>query len=174
MERRSGTTVRHARPSELRHLAALEDSGAAQFVELFGSAAVPALLAPAPSGLDRALQPGFVLVVGEPAYGFAHVVLHDGAAHLEQLSVHPARQRQGHGAVLVRAAMEEARWSGHGELTLCTYRDVAWNGPFYRALGFTEVDEPARWLAALLAHERELGLHENGVRVAMRIALRNG
>ena len=43
-------SVRPARPSELRHLAAIEDSGAAPFADWFGEAVVPALLAPAPSG----------------------------------------------------------------------------------------------------------------------------
>ncbi|WP_283644187.1 hypothetical protein [Marinovum algicola] len=43
-------SVRPARPSELRHLAAIEDSGAAPFRDWFGAAAVPALLAPAVSG----------------------------------------------------------------------------------------------------------------------------
>ena len=55
-------SVRPARPSELRHLAAIEDSGAAPFADWFGEAVVPALLAPAPSGASRDAADGALLV----------------------------------------------------------------------------------------------------------------
>ena len=100
------------------------------------------------SGAERdARSPGFLLVAGRPPIGFVHVLLLDGHAHLEQLSVRPEHQRRGIGTTLVRAAMARARQDGHDRLSLCTYRDVPWNGPFYRSLGFTEVSE----LAALPA-----------------------
>ncbi len=38
--------------------------------------------------------------------------------------------------------MAEARAQGFDRLSLCTYRDVPWNGPFYASLGFTEVARP--------------------------------
>ncbi|WP_370039515.1 hypothetical protein, partial [Nocardioides sp.] len=61
-------SVRPARPSELRHLAAIEDSGAAPFADWFGEAVVPALLAPAPSGTSRDAADGALLVAVDPAY----------------------------------------------------------------------------------------------------------
>ena len=57
-------------------------------------------------------------------------------------------------------------------LSLCTYRDVPWNGPFYRGLGFTEVTDLAAYERRLRDTERELGLDINGVRVVMEVALR--
>ena len=107
--------------------------------------------------------------------GFAHVVLlddgHETRAHLEQVSVLPEHGRRGTGARLVRAAAEEARWDGFGELSLCTYRDVPWNAPFYARLGF-EVVQPVGVLAELRAREQERGLDEAGERVVMRLVLR--
>ena len=168
-------SVRPARPSELRHLAAIEDSGAAPFADWFGEAAVPALLAPAPSGTSRDAVDGALLVAVDPAYaegpiGFAHLLwlaADDGAptAHLEQLSVRlPEHGRRGIGTALVHAACEEARWEGHDSLTLCTYRDVPWNGPFYRRLGFEELADLPPHLERLRAVERDLGLDRCGVR----------
>lgn len=127
--------IRLARPSDLRHLARIEDVGAVLFDEYFGARSA-SLSAPAPSGGDRDLA-GTILVaqVAEQVVGFAHLTTPDGSAHLEQVSVLPTYGRRGIGTALVRAAMEEARWSGHDRLSLCTFRDVPFNGPFYAALG---------------------------------------
>jgi hypothetical protein len=57
-------------------------------------------------------------------------------------------------------------------MSLCTYRDVPWNGPFYSSLGFTEAAELAPYERRLRDKERELGLDINGVRVVMEVALR--
>ncbi len=161
-------TIRLARPSDLRRLAAIEDAGAPMFEEYFGDAMVPALTAPAPSGAERDAH-GFLVVAADDRrlVGFAHVVGYDEFAHLEQLSVLPSHLRQGIGTRLVRAAMEEARWAGFDRMSLCTYRDVPWNGPFYAAVGFTEVERLEPYQARLREHERDLGLDEPGVRVVM-------
>jgi len=69
-----------------------------------------------------AILPGGVVLVWAPVeesppVGFVHVLVIDGHAHLEQLSVLPERQRQGIGAALVRAAMAEARMQGFDRLS---------------------------------------------------------
>lgn len=161
--------IRAARPSDLRHLAAVEDAGVPLFSEHFGEAIAPVLLSPAPSGLDRELEPGFLLVavVAGEVVGFAHVTDQDGHAHLEQLSVLPEHGRRGIGSALVQAAMEEARWAGYDDMSLCTYRDVPFNGPFYTRLGFAEVERLEAYQQRLHEHEIALGLGVNGVRVVM-------
>ncbi len=164
-------SVRLARPSDLRHLAALEDAGAVLFREYFGRTHA-ALEAPAPSGGERDLT-GMLLVadVRDEVVGFAHLTFPDGRAHLEQVSVLPSYGQQGIGAELVRRAMAEARGAGHDTLSLCTFADVPWNGPFYRSLGFAEVDDLEPFQARLRAHERLLGLDDVGRRVVMSVPL---
>lgn len=179
MSPRPGLRIRQAKPSELRQLAAIEDSGAQAFRELLGDAVVPALVAPAPSGSEREAVDGVLLVALEEEHaagpvGFAHVVwLADdrglAAAYLEQVSVRlPEHGRRGIGSALVAAACEEARWAGHRSISLCTYRDVAWNGPFYRGLGFVEDTDPPAYLRAIRAREQELGLDDCGLREVLR------
>ena len=166
--------VRAVRAADLPHLAEIENAGGPQFEELFGEAIEPILLSPATDGRQRAAEPGFLLVAGDPPVGFVHVLVIDGHAHLEQLSVLPAHQRRGIGAALTQAAMAEARAQGFDRLSLCTYRDVPWNGPFYRKLGFAEVAEAdhAPYEARLREKERDLRLDVNGARVVMSVALR--
>lgn len=169
--------IRRARPSDLRRVAAIEDAGGPMYAEHFGERTVPALTARAASGAERDGQ-GFLLVAVDDRrlVGFAHVVPHELHAHLEQLSVLPAYHRRGIGSDLVRAAMEEARWAGYDRMSLSTYRDVPWNGPFYAALGFVEVADAhlERFQRDLRAAERALRLDEPGVRVVMERPLRRG
>jgi GNAT superfamily N-acetyltransferase len=168
--------VRPARPDDLRHIAPIEDAGGPQFREHFGAAIHPILLSPALDGRQRAREPGFLLVAApdedSPPVGFVHVLVLDGHAHLEQVSLLPELQGRGIGGALVRAAMAEAAAQGFDRLSLCTYRDVPWNGPFYRSLGFTEVTDLAPYERRLRAKERDLGLDVNGVRCVMEVALR--
>ena len=81
--------VRPARARDLPLLAALEDSGLPMFEEVLGDLTGDALASPAVSGHDRAAEPGFILVAGDPAIGFAHVRDLESHAHLDQISVHP-------------------------------------------------------------------------------------
>jgi GNAT superfamily N-acetyltransferase len=166
--------VRPARAADLKHIAAIEDSGGPLFEEAFGDLTGDALLSPAPSGGARLDAPGFLLVVGpvgEP-FGFAHVEVVDGFAHLAQLSVRPERMRRGHGSALLRAAMREAWLLGYERLSLTTYRELPWNGPFYRALGFEEEDVPEPFEVRQREREEALGLDRHGPRIVMSVALR--
>ena len=67
--------------------------------------------------------------------------------------------------------MRWARASGLAAVTLTTFRDVPWNAPFYRRVGFEVVDDPTPGLAAVRAAERAEGLDGFGPRVAMRLVL---
>lgn len=168
--------IRPADSADLEHIAAIEDAGGPQFQEYFGAAIHPILLSPAMDGRQRAREPGFLLVADRdekrPPVGFVHVLVIEGHAHLEQISVLPEHQGQGIGTALVRAAMAEAGARGFDRLSLCTYRDVPWNGPFYRHLGFIEVADLAPYERRLRATEHDLGLETNGARCVMEVALR--
>ncbi|WP_198413746.1 GNAT family N-acetyltransferase [Cryobacterium sp. TMT2-15-1] len=68
----------------------------------------------------------------------AYVLLEqvDGAAHIEQVTVHPEHACQGIGAQLIVLADSWARERELPAVTLTTFRDVPWNAPYYERLGF--------------------------------------
>lgn len=84
----------------------------------------------------------------------------DSTVHVEQVTVHPEFARRGLGAGLIDVAATWARDKGLYGLTLTTFRDVPWNAPYYRRLGFTELLE-SQWgpdLTAKVARESAAGL----------------
>ena len=111
-----------------------------------------------------------VFVAGDPAVGFAMVDIVDGTAHLAELAVVPGSMRRGLGTALVTSVCEWASEQGHPRVTLVTYADIPWNGPFYRRLGFAEL--PFAELGPELRGRREnqtrLGLDEVGRRIVMQ------
>jgi len=109
-----------------------------------------------------------VFAVGEPAVGFVALEIVDDAAHVDQVSVLPEHGRRGIGRALLEAAIGWAAASGRDEITLTTFRDVPWNAPFYRTLGFEELTDPGPGLAAIREHERAMGDDAYGPRIAMR------
>ena len=56
--------------------------------------------------------------------------------YIEQIDVLPAFERRRIGAALIDAVGQRTR-----RLTLSTFRDVPWNAPYYRRLGFTDIDD---------------------------------
>jgi GNAT superfamily N-acetyltransferase len=96
-------------------------------------------------------------------------VLLDGCLHVEQLSTDPASARRGLGRALLDHAADRARADGLPALTLTTFADVAWNGPYYERCGFRVLrdDEITPGLREVRAHETALGL-DRWPRVCMR------
>jgi GNAT superfamily N-acetyltransferase len=104
--------------------------------------------------------------------GFVLVDLVDGAAHIEQVSIHPDHARRGLGRTLIDHVAGWARDRGLSGLSLTTFSDVAWNGPYYERLGFVAVPsaEQGPQLRAIREHEAAVGL-DRWPRMAMRRAL---
>jgi GNAT superfamily N-acetyltransferase len=94
------------------------------------------------------------------AVGVIAASVRDGAAYVEELDVVPAHGRRGLGS---RLLSEVVAWGTQRRLpavVLSTFRDVPWNGPFYRSRGFRDLD-PAEWtpdLFAIREIERRQGL----------------
>jgi len=153
------------RPDELPLLPPLEAAADTLF-EPLGIGPLPGPSTPQQFGAALV-----VLVAGEPPVGLCRIDAVGDLAHLEQLSVHPDHTRRGLGRSLLRAAVEWAASHGYGELTLCTYRDVAWNGPFYASEGFVEDGPADDWLIAHGLQPEEPVLGRSGARVLMRRAL---
>ncbi|MEV0491805.1 GNAT family N-acetyltransferase [Streptomyces atratus] len=93
----------------------------------------------------------------------------DGAAHVEQVSVHPSAARRGVGRALIDHV---ADWAGDrrlAALTLTTFSHVPWNAPYYTRLGFRALTEAelTDGLRKIRAEEAEHGL-DRWPRVCMR------
>jgi GNAT superfamily N-acetyltransferase len=117
------------------------------------------------------LHPGRGRDRGGAVVGFVDVLERDQIAHLEQLSVLPEHGRRGHGRALVESAKNEARRRGYQWLSLRTYADVPWNGPFYARAGFVESKPATDFDRHLVEVEERLGLDRYGRRVQMTAAL---
>ncbi|MGW9347939.1 Acetyltransferase (GNAT) family protein [Nocardiopsis flavescens] len=98
--------------------------------------------------------------------GLAATVALDGGVHLEQLAVHADHGRRGIGSALTEAVCAGAWAAGRPRVTLTTFRDLPWNGPWYAARGFAELPR-AEWGAGL----RELWEREEPIRVRPRTAM---
>lgn len=102
--------------------------------------------------------------------GFALCERDGDRAHLEELDVHPEHGRRGIGAALVRRVCAWARGQQLSWVTLTTFREIPWNAPFYRRLGFEELPR-SQWDARLrerVAEEAEAGLDPDA-RLVMRL-----
>ena len=71
--------------------------------------------------------------------GFAVAWVIDGEGHLDELAVVPAHGRRGVGRALVDEVLAWTAARGLPSVTLITFRDVPWNGPYYEKLGFEAV-----------------------------------
>jgi len=133
-----GSPLPIVRPVRLDELTLLPDLEAAADT-LFEPLGVGPLPGPGtPEEFARALV---VLVTGDPPVGLCRIDgigIGDTGAHLEQLSVHPDHAGRGIGRALLRAGCDWAKAHDFDEITLATYRDVPWNGPFYASEGFVE------------------------------------
>jgi ribosomal protein S18 acetylase RimI-like enzyme len=133
------SAIRSARSDEYAMLADIE-RGAAQRFAAIGMSEIAAG-APAPEAFLRAFATsGAALVAAERArdqlVGFILVGFLDCAAHIYELSVLEPHGRRGLGRRLIEEACRFARAKATRAVTLSTFRDVAWNGPFYERMGF--------------------------------------
>jgi GNAT superfamily N-acetyltransferase len=153
--------VRPARPRELPALCTVEARASELFAEVglaFVSEEGPTEL----GDLEEACAEGRLFVVDEQGapIGFALLDTVDGQAYLAEISVLPEHGRRGLGARLLDFVCAWAASRGYEAITLTTFREVAWNGPFYRKHGFEPVSEAdvGPEMCAIRARERSRGL----------------
>ena len=159
-------TIRLATAADLSRLPEIESEAAERFAglgaELGFSEDGPMEVNP-PDTFAAAQLRGHLWVAVAPAgavVGFAMVLLIDGNAHLEELDVLPGHGRRGVGRSLVTTVCRWAGEAGYEWITLSTFREIPWNGPFYRSCGFVAID-PADYTPAMrriVATEKALGL----------------
>lgn len=122
--------------------------------------------------LERAMNSGLLLVATSHhlVVGFAMALEQDSSLHLAVMAVHPDHGKRGLGQALVLAIIREAARRQHRSVTLTTFADLPWNGPFYRKAGFRVLSdsELSASLRDILAHEESLGMVD---RMAMQYVI---
>lgn len=154
--------IRQARPDDLPELREVERAAGSGFRDI-GMSTVADDPPPTVAELSTFQADGRAWVFADPddrpvAYLLVDVV--DGEAHIEQVSVHPSHARRGIGRQLIEVAREWAAAHELPALSLTTFAEVPWNGPYYAHLGF-EVVPPERFadgMRAIRATEAARGL----------------
>jgi len=169
----AGFVIEPAGPADLPRLVEVEVAADTLF-EVAGYGRTPGPASPdelaAATLLLVARQPSSETGQAEPI-GYVRVELVDGEPHIEGLSVRPRNMRRGVGTALVGAACRWAAAQGYRRITLCTFADVPWNGPFYAQQGFYEITDVPPGIAELRRREVELGLDAMGRRCVLARAL---
>lgn len=152
-------TIRPARADELPALRDIERAAG----EVFRDAGMAEIADDEPLSLAELEQyrragHAWVAVDGAArvaAYLIAEPV--DGNLHIEQVSVHPEFARRGIGRALLEHAATVAAADGLSALTLTTFLDVPWNGPYYARCGFHQLDDAELTAGLRRIREAEVG-----------------
>jgi GNAT superfamily N-acetyltransferase len=93
----------------------------------------------------------------------------EGNFHVVEISVSQDFQNRGIGKSLMKAMVEQVTQEGYRAITLTTYRDLPWNGPWYAKMGFVEVKamEMGQTYLGILDHEAQ-----NGLQIERRCVMR--
>ncbi|MEU4258243.1 GNAT family N-acetyltransferase [Streptomyces fradiae] len=162
--------LRSARPEDLPLLREIERAAGEPFRAL-GMAAVADDDPPPLETLEAYRAAGRARVAERAGRPVAYLVWDevDGAAHVEQVTVHPDAARRGLGRALIEELAADATARGVPALTLTTFTDVPWNAPYYARLGFRVLadTELTDGLRAIRRAEADHGL-DRWPRVCMR------
>ena len=104
--------------------------------------------------------------------GFVSASIVGAELHIDEIDVPLDHQKKGIGRLLVASALSFALERGLEAVTLTTFREVAWNAPFYKSVGFRVLDssETGPRLQAILDLEVLHGLPREK-RCAMRMII---
>lgn len=166
--------VRRGEPKDIAHLPAIEAAAAVLYLDVLAETGLTAVMLERTATADdfaAAQAQGMLWVAVDGAdhpVGFALLAKLDDWLHLDELDVHPAHGRRGLGTALLDQVCAIAKAEGYAGVTLSTFREVAWNAPFYARRGFVILEEGA-WtptLRQLVAEEQKRGLRTD-LRVVM-------
>ena len=139
----SDWSLRLARPEDAEHFSEVEEDAARLFADepsLAGIAIPPPRSAADYRAMIAQRQSLSVTFDGD-VIGFAAARPAGRELHLHELSLARAFQRRGIGSTLLRALKIDAANAGFAAITLHTFRDIAWNAPFYGRHGFIVVED---------------------------------
>lgn len=164
-------SIRLARPEEVEQIREIEDDAGAIFSGLGLIDETLDMSFPV-EDLRHLVEMGQVWVAcAEDArlVGMVIASVQEGAVYVEEMDVLPAHGRRGLGARLLGSVCNWAESQGYPAVTLSTFREVRWNGPFYRKHGFVELPEAA-WTPRMLAIREQEARH--GLQIAARVFMR--
>ena len=132
--------IRLARPAEIERVRDIERRSATRFLETDLAWLAGDEPTAAETLSERIAQDG-LLVAAEAEEAVAFVMFREveACAYVEQIDVLPSHAGRAIGSALLDAVATAARERGLAALTLSTFRDVPFNGPYYRRLGFVEI-----------------------------------
>ena len=133
--------IRPALILEIETVRDIERTSSQRFVGVMDALAADE---PSPASVLAArIEAGGLLVADVDAEIAAFVMFRPvgNSFYIEQVDVLPAFERRRIGASLIDAVADQARAAELARLTLSTFREVAWNAPYYRRLGFTDIAE---------------------------------
>ncbi len=157
------TPIRPARDHDVPLLPGIERNSGGIFRQVPGLAWIADDAVQSEEQHRALIADGLALVAeeqGAGVVGFLNGAVTPDALHLWQLAVHGDWQRRGIGRALIEAAERHAAGLGLSALTLTTFRDVPWNEPYYRRLGFVTLDgaDLGPRLRAVLESEGRAGM----------------
>jgi GNAT superfamily N-acetyltransferase len=160
--------IRSGAPSDIAPVRELERRSAARFADTVFSELVDDEPTDAETLAERVAAGGLLVACeGDRALAFVMFRAVDGCGYIEQIDVLPEAAGRRIGAALLDAVADLGRTRGWQTLTLSTFRDIPWNAPYYRRLGFRDLAELTPGLLAIREEHLERGLDESR-RVFMR------
>jgi GNAT superfamily N-acetyltransferase len=163
--------LRPARPDERDRVDEIGDLAGTRFAGL--DLIDESLDVPFPQDvLARLIDAGQVWVAcdaADTAVGVVIASVREGVVYVEEIDVLAEHGRRGLGGRMLDAVCAWAQERGYPAVTLSTFRDVPWNGPFYRKHGFVDL-EPAAWTAGMRVIREQEAHH--GLRTDVRVFMR--
>lgn len=160
--------IRPARPAEIERVRDIERCSASRFL----GTELAWLADDEPTDaqtLSSRIAQGGLLVAAEAGEPVAFVMFREveGCAYVEQIDVLPTHAGRAIGASLLDAVSATARERSLEAITLSTFRDVPFNAPYYRRLGFGEVPVLTPAMRLIRQEHKARGLDETA-RLFMR------
>jgi N-acetylglutamate synthase-like GNAT family acetyltransferase len=133
-------TIEHGSPADAGRLREVERAAGARFRDI--AMADIAEGEPTPESIleDRARNGQLLVARDSTGVGVGFLIWSpkDGMAYLEEVSVHPDHAGHRLASRLIDRLSADLRGM-FPALTLATFRNVAWNAPYYAKLGFKEI-----------------------------------
>lgn len=171
MQQASSVTFRFAAPHDAHAVRTIEFEAGQRFVSvgMAGIADAPPMQVDLVNRKIAAQQIVVAVAAGETCVGFVMFEPQATRLYVQELDVLTAYAGQRIGAALIEQVAQLARAQQLTQLTLSTYREVPWNAPYYRRLGFREIEE-AELDAALI--ERRNAHIARGLDESKRVFMR--